>query len=316
MLRVTVLATVHLITLSLAMPSGPYWNLRFEAANRSMKAMSSGTMPVYDADCTVVYTTVDVTATEVSAVPTSTESWDGADVSFAASTTASSQASFFPSSGANSVTEPSATSSAASSAAFSATPSATRASTKSSAAPSESRSGAKRGLAIGGDEQDSLIAAFNNVNSINWVNNWYSAPPDNLSSHIEFVPQMYGKLSNVDGEWTRNADKAERDGAKYFLSFGEVNTPNDDLYMDAPTAADFWMKEMQEYAQAGVSVSTPPVLFNTGDLEYLSKFINVCEGLGCDMGFVCVHWIWEADQTDSFKDSVSQAIKIANGRKV
>ncbi|KAK4695145.1 hypothetical protein P7C71_g2557, partial [Lecanoromycetidae sp. Uapishka_2] len=180
--------------------------------------------------------------------------------------------------------------------------------------------GSKRGVIIpaGGADQLSLVTAFNDSEKIIWVGNWYSSGPPNLNPRIDFVPQNYGKDSDTSGEWTKNAQKAEAEGQKYFLSFGEPGTPNAELYMDAQDAANLWMKEMQPYAKAGISVGAPGNLQNTQDFTYLSQFLDACDSLGCDIGFIAVHWFYvaAAGNEQGFKDCVNNATKIANGKPV
>jgi len=180
--------------------------------------------------------------------------------------------------------------------------------------------GSKRGVIIpaGGADQASLVTAFNDKEKISWVGNWYSSGSPNLNSRIDFVPQNYGKDSDTDGTWTKNAEKAQTAGQKYFLSFGEPGTPNAKLYMDANDAADLWIKEMQPYAKAGISVGAPGNLQNTQDFTYLSQFLDACNQKGCDIGFIALHWFYVAapGNEQGFKDCVNNATKLANGKPV
>ena len=181
-------------------------------------------------------------------------------------------------------------------------------------------SGSKRGVIIpaGGADQAALVTAFNNAEKVSWIANWYSSPPPNLNSRIEFVPQMYDKYSDNNGEWTRNAKKAVSQGDKHFLSFGEPETENDQGFqMDPQEAANTWMKYLQPYTDS-VTAGAPGVLQNTQDLTWLSQFMDACDNLGCKIGFVAIHWFYKATpgNEQGFKNVVNNVTNIANGKPV
>ncbi|MCJ1453682.1 hypothetical protein MMC28_004030 [Mycoblastus sanguinarius] len=198
-----------------------------------------------------------------------------------------------------------------------------------SAAPSPSASTApssgpgvssKRGVIIpaGGSDQAALVSAFSNSPKISWVGNWYSFPPPDLPSSIEFVPQNYGAASDEDGTWTKNAKTAVSAGDKYFLSFGEPETTNAVLYMDPQNATDLWMSKMQPYTSQGVTIGAPGVLQNTQDFTWLSQFLDLCDAAGCDIGFIAIHWFYVADpgNVQGFKDVINNATSVAKGKPV
>ena len=179
--------------------------------------------------------------------------------------------------------------------------------------------GNKRGIYTIGRESKLLVAAFNKFPKITWAGNWYSGPPPDLDSHIEFVPQNYGKQSDIapDFGWTSNAKKSVAKGGKHFLSFGEPETPNDKLHMEPQEAVDLFMEKMQPYA-GDVRLGAPSVTQPDRDLAWLSQFLDLCDAAGCSISFVCVHWIWSAseDHIQDFKNVVTKAIKIAKGKPV
>lgn len=180
-------------------------------------------------------------------------------------------------------------------------------------------SGKKRGILTSGTDQDALVSAFNNSPKITWLGNWYSAPPGKVDSHIEFVPQNYGKQSDLAPkfEWTANAKRAIAKGDKYFLSFGEPETVNARLHLEPQEAVDLFMKEMQPYADS-VTIGAPAVLQNDSDLKWLSEFLELCESAKCSIGFIAIHWFWTAtdEHIQSFKNAVTKAITIAKGKPV
>lgn len=195
--------------------------------------------------------------------------------------------------------------------------------TKASSTPktgssSGSGSGNKRGLIMpcGSADTDFLVEAFNDKPSIKWVGNWYSAPPGNLSSNIDFVPQDYHFDDADFVTWNQNAKQAISEGQKYLLGFGEPETdPGAQSPQGVQAAAEGWMKFMQPYS-GQASLGSPAVLQNTNDFNWLSEFLDACDSLGCDIGFIAIHWMWEASQVESFKTAITNATTIANGKPV
>ena len=178
--------------------------------------------------------------------------------------------------------------------------------------------GNKRGIHASGDDQDALVSAFNNADKITWLCNWYSAPPPNVSPHIEFVPQDYGKESNTppNYEWYQNANQSIAKGAKYFLGFGE---PEAQPYMSEKDAVTLFMHDLQPYAKQGIKVGAPAVLQPDPDLLWLKNFISLCETAGCKISFIAIHWVWgatPAQRVQDFKTTINTAIAIANGKPV
>ena len=193
--------------------------------------------------------------------------------------------------------------------------------TKASSTPktgSSSGSGNKRGLITpcGSADADLLVEAFNDKPSIKWNGNYYSTPPGNLSSNIDFVPQDYHFDDADFATWNQNAKQAISEGQKYLLGFGEPETdPGAQSPQGVQAAAEGWMKFMQPYS-GQASLGSPAVLQNTNDFNWLSEFLDACDSLGCDIGFIAIHWMWEASQVESFKTAITNATTIANGKPV
>jgi len=174
--------------------------------------------------------------------------------------------------------------------------------------------GTKRGIAFvdgpAGTEADHLTQYVNaHTDKIKWLGNFFSAPPPNLKSSIEFVPQMYG-LKSVD-DWAKWGAQEYGKGDKFMFSFGEPETNNTDLHQDAPTAVSNWMKWMAPYAK-NVTIGAPGVLQGTDDLKYLEAFLEGCKTNKppCKLGFVALHWVYKADLSNvqGFKNAVNDAI--------
>lgn len=171
----------------------------------------------------------------------------------------------------------------------------------------------KRGLLVTGDHMDATVDAFANAEKITWMLNWYSGPPKTLPSRIEFVPENYGKQSDLDGEWTRNAKKAIEKGATHFIGFGETHTDNDKLFMTPNDAVTLWLEKLQPYTNK-VKVSAPSTL-QTGH-EWLQEFLDKSEARGCDVGFLAIHWFWKCTEYKDFQSNVEKGIAMAKGKPV
>lgn len=168
----------------------------------------------------------------------------------------------------------------------------------------------KRGLVISGSYADALVKAFSNSPKICWMENWYSGPFKNLAPSIKFIPQDYGKESNLDGTWTRNAETAIANNATHFLGFGEPHTDGH-LHMEPAEAVSLWLKDIEPYA-CRVKLGAPSIV-QTGR-PWLIDFISKCEAAGCTISFLSCHWYWRPDQFEDFKDSINKCIQLANGK--
>ena len=174
----------------------------------------------------------------------------------------------------------------------------------------------KRGIIASGPNEDHVAAAFTNT-KVCWLGDWFSAPPKTIASDLTFVPQNYGRQSDVKGEWTTNAVKAVAAGDKYMLSFGEPGTPNPKLYMDPQQGAQLFMDKMQPYANQGVTIGAPGTLQNKQDFAWLESFLDACTK--CSIGFIALHWFDKAagpNQVSAFQGTVTQAVAVAQKRGI
>ena len=184
------------------------------------------------------------------------------------------------------------------------------------AAPAtNSAKSAKRGIIVSGSDNEEQTKAFANT-KVSWLGNWYSGPPREFTADMgmSYVPQLYSPQSAQDGSWASNAKKAIAAGEKYFMSFGEPLGSG----IDPQTAVKSWMDDMEPYAAQGISLGAPANLQNPQDFKWLGEFLDLCETAGCTIGFVCVHWVWNADFADqeAFKRTVTNATTMAKGKPV
>lgn len=171
----------------------------------------------------------------------------------------------------------------------------------------------KRGIIASQTAIDALASLMGNYPKMSWLGDWYSGPPSTISSNLVFVPQMYGKDSDDNGDFTRNAQAALKTNGRehYFLSFGEPGTPNPKLYMNAQDAAKLWMAKLEPYASQGITIGAPGTLQNTQDFQYLTDFLKACSS--CSIGFIAIHWFDRASDTafTGFKNTVNKALAVA-----
>lgn len=215
-----------------------------------------------------------------------------------------------------SAASPPSTSEAAPVASASSSLSAPSASSSTTAASNNTTFRTKRGIIASGSGQLALVSGLTQYTKISWLGDWYSGPPTNLPSTMQFVPQNYGKQSDVDGGWTSNAKKAVAAGDKYFLSFGEPGTPNAQLYMDPQDAVNLFMQKMQPYAEQGVTIGAPGTLQNDQDFAWLTSFLDGCDKAGCSIGFLAFHWFWLATEASNFKDRFTKFAALAKGKPI
>lgn len=127
------------------------------------------------------------------------------------------------------------------------------------------------------------------------------------------MPENYGKQSDLDGEWTRNAKKAIEKGATHFIGFGETHTDNAKLFMTPKDAVTLWLEKMQPYTNK-VKVSAPSTL-QTG-FDWLQEFLDTCEASGCVVGFLAIHWFWKCTEYKDFQNNVEKGVAMAKGKPV
>lgn len=125
--------------------------------------------------------------------------------------------------------------------------------------------------------------------------------------HLEFVPQVYNdEYAEAEG-WASNSEKAIAAGVEYFMYFGEPKAEG----ISVERAVDVWMDKFEPYSKRGVKLGAPGNLQNDGDFEWQEEFLKQCAARGCTIDFVCVHWMWSAEQIESFKEVITRATTLA-----
>jgi hypothetical protein len=132
---------------------------------------------------------------------------------------------------------------------------------------------------------------------------------------------LWGLKSDLTSVWYTAVEGALLSGTSHLLSFNEpdLGPPNPQSNIDFQDAADGYYKYMERYA--GKARLGSPAVTN-GDpatgmgLGWLTRFLEFCDGLGCTIDFVAIHWYGydSASNVQGFKEHVMQAYD-AGGRR-
>lgn len=180
---------------------------------------------------------------------------------------------------------------------------------------SESNNGDKpRGLVYNSAE---LTQLFSSSSAISWAYNWKSEPLGDLSSHIQFIPMLWGTKPSTIELWTKNADKAIASGSTHFLGFNEPDLDSQ-ANLSPSEAADAWLKHLEPYARK-VKLGSPAVTNGQKagrGLNWLSDFLDACNG--CTVDFIAIHWYGHAGDggVQKLKDHIATARGTAKGRPI
>lgn len=72
--------------------------------------------------------------------------------------------------------------------------------------------------------------------------------------------------------------------------------------MSPDDAVHEFMKELQPYAEDGIRVSSPQMVYN---MAWLNEFMEKCQDAGCDVSFIALHWYGGPNDLGAFKKWVS-----------
>ncbi|KAF2395796.1 hypothetical protein EJ06DRAFT_458935, partial [Trichodelitschia bisporula] len=154
---------------------------------------------------------------------------------------------------------------------------------------------------------------------LNWVYNWCSTPPTNLSSTLLYTPMLWSPAQDHTAQWDDNV-YALGNGTRLpthlppLLSFNEPDCPSQ-ANLNETVAAAAWRVYFDKFRDAATLVS--PAVTNgpaPGGLQWLQTFLGVCTG--CTIHAIAIHWYGDADNVDGFMDYIQRAVVIGAGRKV
>ena len=162
-----------------------------------------------------------------------------------------------------------------------------------------------------------LTQLFSSSSVISWAYNWKSEPLGDLSSHIQFVPMLWGTKQATIELWTKNCEKAIASGSTHFLGFNEPDLDSQ-ANLSPSEAADAWLKYLEPYA-GEVKLGSPAVTNGQKadrGLNWLSEFLDVCHN--CTIDFIAIHWYGQAghEGLNIFKEHIAKARETAKGRPV
>ena len=146
---------------------------------------------------------------------------------------------------------------------------------------------------------DNRWAGQLNKGLMRWYHHWQEGRVPQFSK-LEYVPTYWGPSKAP--QWERRKNEINEQWPEHILSFNEPDIEGQ-ANMDPSWAVDEHMKELQTYANRGVKVSSPQMVYN---LDWLQKFMDECKGRGCDISFIALHWYGSWQALDDLKKWVTK----------
>ncbi|PVH97277.1 glycoside hydrolase family 128 protein, partial [Periconia macrospinosa] len=145
---------------------------------------------------------------------------------------------------------------------------------------------------------DDAIWTPSNKSQLTWYYNYKTSPSPSFIPHkdLQFVPMLWGASSSDKADDpsfldTITAQIARGANITHILSFNEPDGPyaTGGSNMPIRLAVDVWKTQIEPLRKLGVKVGAPAVTGSPIGLEWLSTWLEACEG-GCTPDFVPVHW--------------------------
>ena len=145
-------------------------------------------------------------------------------------------------------------------------------------------------------------------------------PGGDVPEGLNYVPMLWGDNQYHIPHWKENADKAIEAGATHLLGFNEPDLGSQ-ANMTPDHATQTWKEQMEQYA-GKVKLGSPSVCNGGGPvgngatigLNWLNNFLKSCSD--CTVDFLTIHWYGQAWEVEGFKNHVSDAKKLANGKPI
>lgn len=118
---------------------------------------------------------------------------------------------------------------------------------------------------------------------VKWYHHWQMGRVRALNN-LEYVPTYWGP--SKAGQWGRRKGEINRHWPQHILAFNEPDIEGQ-ANMDPDWAVEEFMKELQTYADRGVRISSPQIVYN---LDWLQQFLDKCNQRGCKVSFIALHW--------------------------
>lgn len=138
------------------------------------------------------------------------------------------------------------------------------------------------------------VDPFVNASSdLTWYYNYLSTPTASLSTHLQFVPMLWGANDSVPGTGFYNSVKSQIAAGANITNVLAFNEPdgcsNGGSCVPASLAAEVWIAQIEPLKALGVRVGSPAVTGATTGFTWLANFFAACKGK-CNPDFIAAHW--------------------------
>jgi len=160
----------------------------------------------------------------------------------------------------------------------------------------QSLASSKRGLCYVATSDSSQEAGLWDASDsdLTWYYNYAASPTSEfINSKLQFVPMLWGApSSNTDVTFYETVKGLINSGKNisYVLGFNEPDgCSNGGSCVDAQTAAETWIREIEPLRELGVKLGAPAVTGAPSGFSWLQNFFTHCAG-NCTADFIPVHW--------------------------
>lgn len=136
--------------------------------------------------------------------------------------------------------------------------------------------------------------------TISWYHHWQMGKVPTMKSDVEYVPTYWGPSKY--SEWQQRKNEIDAGGVQHILAFNEPDIDSQ-ANMSPGEAVSEFMKELQPYAEKGIKVSSPQMVYN---LAWLRQFMHKCQAAGCTISFIALHWYGGPGDLHLFQKWVTQ----------
>jgi len=130
--------------------------------------------------------------------------------------------------------------------------------------------------------------------TVSWYHHWEDGRVSTIPKNIEYVPMYWGPKKK--NHWHHRKAEIRKHHPQYILAFNEPDVESQAGMTPKEAALEF-MKELQPFAEKGINVSTPQMVY---DIEWLENFMKHCKDEGCKISFIALHWYGGYQDLDAF----------------
>ncbi|KAF2772557.1 hypothetical protein EJ03DRAFT_248538, partial [Teratosphaeria nubilosa] len=152
----------------------------------------------------------------------------------------------------------------------------------------------KRGLCyVSSKYSDKDDSIWDSGTDLTWYYDYSATPQAIYNGKMQFVPQLWGAASSITDMTFYNAVKGLIDNGmniSYVLGFNEPDgCSNGGSCVDAQTAAETWIREIEPLKELGIKLGAPAVTSAPTGFTWLQNFFTACAG-NCSADFIPVHY--------------------------